>query len=299
MRARTRFILDIAIAAGLIAAYRPTWTGLTMHQWVSMAVIVPLLIHIVANWEWVVRIARTFLKRLLSASRANFVVDAALLVAFVAVMLSGIMISPIMPLLGIRTAQPLVWLMLHRTSANATIVLFALHAVLHRRWIAATAKRLLSATETAPRTGIDRTRRGRMAQAAAERKTAGRTVAVLGVTFGMGALIFGSVALAGPAFSEPMLQVQPGTAKPAPASPAQAGTRQEQPRKSVRVADSGRRAVPSAGTKRATTSAKKTPAPAARQAPRPIVMYCPRTGCSASSCHGTHGQSASQWYASH
>ncbi|HEY5506613.1 MAG TPA: hypothetical protein VIK83_03890, partial [Coriobacteriia bacterium] len=75
MRARQRLLLDIVIAAGILAAYRPTWTGISLHQWISVAIIVPLAAHLVVNWEWAVRIGRTFFQRLFHTSRANFVVD--------------------------------------------------------------------------------------------------------------------------------------------------------------------------------------------------------------------------------
>ena len=64
MRARTRFLLDIALMIAFVAAYRPTWTGITFHQWLSIAIIVPLLLHVVVNWEWALRILRTFIRLL-------------------------------------------------------------------------------------------------------------------------------------------------------------------------------------------------------------------------------------------
>ena len=298
MRARTRFLLDLIIACGLIAAYQPGWTGISLHEWVSIAIIVPLAVHLVVNWEWCVRIARTFVQRLFHASRANFVVDAALLVASVAVMLSGVMVSRIPAWLGADVAQPVAWAALHSWSADAIIALFAVHALLHRKWIVATAKRLVPESGASTR-GLARTpRRGaasagiaaavvaggpspaqtrRAARLAAEKAAARRKAGALGVatvTLALGSLIFASVALAG------------GTAAPATAN-ATTGT----PRRG-------------AARRSATANAPAAQAPAAQAAPTPATpssatLACPRTGCMASTCHGTAGVSASVWYKTH
>jgi len=318
MRARTRFLLDLIIACGLIAAYQPGWTGISLHEWVSIAIIVPLAVHLVVNWEWCVRIARTFVQRLFHASRANFVVDAALLVASVAVMLSGVMVSRIPAWLGADVAQPVAWAALHSWSADAIIALFAVHALLHRKWIVATAKRLVPESGASTR-GLARTpRRGaasagiaaavvaggpspaqtrRAARLAAEKAAARRKAGALGVatvTLALGSLIFASVALAGPALSRSLSQQSAvatavsaaGTAAPATANATTGTSRRGAARRS------------------ATANAPAARAPAAQAAPTPATpssatLACPRTGCMASTCHGTAGVSASVWYKTH
>ena len=231
MRAPTRFMLDIALMTGLVTAYQPTWTGVTLHQWLSIAIIVPLLLHVIVNWEWAVRVLRTFIQRLLSTSRLNFVVDAALLVAAVAVMLSGFMVSPaLIAPLGIRPpSNPLAWHIVHSWSANATISLLAAHGLLHWRWLLGTAKRM---AEPLLAPGPRRRRRGvagsavpglaaasqatqptdpfaprpsrvgsRAIEAAAERAMALRTATVLGVTAALGVALFAGVGLVSPLFA--------------------------------------------------------------------------------------------------
>ena len=318
MRARTRFLLDLIIACGLIAAYQPGWTGISLHEWVSIAIIIPLAVHLIVNWEWCVRIARTFVKRLFHTSRANFVVDAGLLVSSVAVMLSGVMVSRIPAWFGADVAQPIVWARLHAWSADAIIALFAVHALLHWKWIVATAKRLVPESGPFAR-GLARTPgRGaasagiataavasgpspaqtrRAARLAAEKAAARRKAGALGVatvTLALGSLIFASVALAGPALSRSLgLQgtsmaaaAAAGTAAPATANPTTNTSRRGAARRS------------------ATANAPAVQAPSAQAAPTPATpsaatLACPRTGCTASTCHGTAGVSASVWYKTH
>ncbi|MDR3687666.1 MAG: hypothetical protein P4L93_11995 [Coriobacteriia bacterium] len=266
MRARTRFMLDILLTIGLVSAYRPTWTGISLHQWLSIAIIAPLLLHLIVNWQWAIQVLRTFLKRLFSASRLNFVVDCALLVSTVAVMLSGFMVSTwFVGPLGINSAHLLVWHAVHLWSANATIALFALHGALHWRWIVGTAKRLADTSAPArargaavvaaasrrtagsPQVAIAAdvgTRRSsqrgvRAKQAAAERAAAMRAASVFAVTAALGLAIFLGV----------------GMVSPLLAHASQSG--------SVATA---------------------------------TLQVCPKTGCTASTCHGTAGVSAAVFY---
>jgi hypothetical protein len=316
MRARSRFLLDLVIACGLIAAYRPSWTGISLHEWVSIAIIVPLAVHLVVNWEWCVRIAKTFVKRLFHTSRANFVVDASLLVASVAVMLSGVMVSPIPSWFGFQPSQFLVWARLHAWSANAIIALFAVHAALHWRWIVATAKRLASASPagalagagaggqtsarlagSASAPGASSAPSRRSTRLAAERAAARRNAGVLGVftvTVALGSLIFASVAVAGPALSRTFGQQSTAVASVAATTAGHAAA--------ARTASTPP-AAPSA-TKPASAKSPVAPsapakAPAAPAKSAPAALTCPRTGCAAATCHGTNGVSASVWYKTH
>jgi hypothetical protein len=309
MRARTRFLLDLVIACGLIAAYQPGWTGISLHEWVSIAIIVPLAVHLVVNWEWCVRIARTFMDRLFHASRANFFVDVALLVASVAVMLSGIMVSEIPSWFGGTVALRLVWTALHAWSANAIIALFAVHALLHRTWIVSTAKRLVPvpgalargpagapARVAAPARINAVARAGGMTPAQSRRSTrlaaekaAGRrkagAVGVATVTLALGSLIFASVAVAGPALSRSLgLHGTAFTVAATTANAASAVTRTRTTRRSATAQDPAAQTAPVAST-------PATPASA--------TLVCPRTGCAAATCHGTAGVSASVWYKTH
>ena len=93
MTARARPALDLALFAALLVAYNPSWTGLAVHEWLCVAAVVPLLFHLIVNWEWVVQVGRRFGARLRVTPRVNLVVDAGLFVAAVTVMLSGLMVS--------------------------------------------------------------------------------------------------------------------------------------------------------------------------------------------------------------
>ena len=346
MRPRTRLVLDVALLVALIAAYRPEWTGVPFHQWLSIAIVAPLLLHGIVNWEWTIRLIRTFFQRLLSMSRLNLVIDGALFLSAACVMVSGFMVSHVLTSsLGVHPTQPLLWHLMHAWSANATIVLLAVHAAAHWRWAYRTAgklasswtQRLATSAVSAGRLASSPRRQApcassarvgsrigkRAAQAKAERAAAARALSVIGVTGIVGLTIFASVGLASEVLPAPRqankqiakaaLMTCPSTGctaarchadygKSAKAFYASAGAKRVARRKSASPAPLRRKARTSssrAASQRVAVQpiARPKSVRAPRQAQR--LMVCPQTGCSASSCHGTHHQSASAYYKTH
>jgi hypothetical protein len=136
MSARGRLLLDLAMFGALLAAYNPGWTGLAWHEWICVAAIVPLLYHVVINWDKVLRVMTTFAERLWHGSRLDLVVDAALFVLAVTAMVSGLMVSQVVaPVFGVHLTPTAMWVSVHAWSADLSIVLLLVHAVLHWRWI--------------------------------------------------------------------------------------------------------------------------------------------------------------------
>lgn len=136
MTARKRLLIDGIMLGTFVAAYKPFLTGLSLHEWLSLALFAPVLVHLVVNWDWAVRVIGRFLRRLRGATRLNLLVDVGLLVSVVTVMLSGLFVSQvIMGLLGSAGTAETIWHRVHSISADATIAFVALHLLLHLRWI--------------------------------------------------------------------------------------------------------------------------------------------------------------------
>lgn len=137
MTARNRLLLDVALFAAIVAAYAPAVTGLSVHEWLSLALVVPALAHLVLNWEWVVRVARGALARLAAKSWFDALVDTVLFVSTIAVILSGLLISQVIAgAFGIATNASAVWHTVHSVSADLTIVSLLAHFALHAKWMA-------------------------------------------------------------------------------------------------------------------------------------------------------------------
>ena len=144
MKNRTNFILDTVIFLGFLAAAAPSLTGLAIHEWLSLALAATLLVHLFMHADGVWSGFKRFFSKLWHSSRLNLVVNLALLVAFVGVMLSGILNSrEVLGVLGIRLAENGPWRQIHRLTADASIWLTALHFALHWRWIVNAMKRYM------------------------------------------------------------------------------------------------------------------------------------------------------------
>lgn len=92
-----------------------------MHEWLSLATIVPLLLHVIINWDltlsWMVR----FAEKLRTVSRLNLLVDIALFVSAVGVMLSGAMVSHVVSsALGLKVTPSAMWVALHSVTRRCS-----------------------------------------------------------------------------------------------------------------------------------------------------------------------------------
>jgi len=136
--------VDLAIVSGFLLALQPHLTGMAIHEWLSLALGGAFITHVLLHWRWVFETTRRFLGKLARQSRLNFILNAALLVAFTLIIFSGLMISEeILPFLGLQGVHGGIWKWLHTTAANAVIWLVALHIALHWKWIAAAGKKYL------------------------------------------------------------------------------------------------------------------------------------------------------------
>lgn len=142
MSHKTNLAVDAAIFAGFLVAFEPRLTGIAIHEWLSLAVFGVIVAHLALHWRWVVQITRAFFKKLFHVSRLNYVLNAALLVGFVAMMLSGVLISrSVLPFFGLQAVRDQFWRVLHTVSANASLALVAAHFALHWDWIVNAVKR--------------------------------------------------------------------------------------------------------------------------------------------------------------
>jgi hypothetical protein len=144
MSIKTNLFVDLAIFAGFLVAFEPSLTGIEVHEWFSLAFAGALIVHLLLHWDWVVKVTIQFFRKLFHTSRLNYLINLGLLVAFVAIMLSGLMISrSFLAVLGIQAAGSSVWRHLHSLSSNLALLLIGLHVALHWKWVVHAIKRYL------------------------------------------------------------------------------------------------------------------------------------------------------------
>jgi hypothetical protein len=152
MSVRARLGIDSVLAVAFLVTYHPALTGLGLHEWLAVALAAVCLFHLALNWDWAVHTAKTLWARLMKMSALNFVVDVCLFSTTVMVTLSGLMVSQVVgPMLGLTPSVAPLWHTIHLLSAGAAVTTFAVHGVLHWRWIWNAVTRWLADRKGEPR----------------------------------------------------------------------------------------------------------------------------------------------------
>ncbi len=152
-RNRFNLYLDIALFAAFLLADAPHGTGIPVHEWLSIALIIALIVHLLLHWNWITSTIQRFVANGMGRNRVNFVLNSLLFIDVVVIMFSGIMISrAALPALGITVPTGFAWRRLHDQSATAGILLLALHVALHWRWITAMVSKYVGRRPAAPPT---------------------------------------------------------------------------------------------------------------------------------------------------
>jgi hypothetical protein len=150
MRAFDRLGMDVAAFAIIAVQMNPAVSGITIHEWLGVLLIVPLAIHLVLNWSWTVTAIDRFLGKIRPTMRSNLIIDTGLFLSMVAVGLSGVLLIPgFAASVGIPVSP--LWHAVHLVTANLTLAFFCAHLALHARWMLNTVRR---AFETKPRAPV-------------------------------------------------------------------------------------------------------------------------------------------------
>lgn len=135
MSNKIRVIVDLTILSALIAIYYPGATGIAVHEWLALGVGVPVVVHLVVNWDWVVFMTMITWRRRRDESRVDYIVDALLYVALITAGVSGLMISQVLSqAVGWTLAVDPLWRPVHSVSADIATAFMIVHVTLHWKW---------------------------------------------------------------------------------------------------------------------------------------------------------------------
>ena len=141
---KTNFILDVIIFFGVLTALAPAFTGLELHEWVSLALAATSIVHILLHWDWVISVTKSFFGNTNHRSRVNYILNWMLFIGFSLVNFSGLMISRyVLDILGLSPSTNMFWKWLHFISADLIVTVLALHLALHWKWILNISKRYI------------------------------------------------------------------------------------------------------------------------------------------------------------
>jgi hypothetical protein len=141
---KTNFLVDIGVFTFFLIASAPHFTGRLIHEWLSVALAVTLIVHILFHWKWITQVGVKFFRNLLHVSRLQFVVDTLIFLAFVVLTVSGFAISRnMMNLLGFTISVGRSWKFIHSTVSTAAVILAGLHVALNWNWVVSYVKRIV------------------------------------------------------------------------------------------------------------------------------------------------------------
>ena len=141
---RTRFllVLNLILFVLLILSVEPRFEGLAVHEWLGLALIPLIAVHILCGWPW---IAKTLVRLGSKGSwrlRANAFLNLLLFVVFAVTVFSGAMTSFIaLPAVGIAPGNFERWRLLHNQWEVFLEIFAALHVAMNGNWIVNTVRR--------------------------------------------------------------------------------------------------------------------------------------------------------------
>lgn len=142
---KRNLLIDAIIFCAFLVAMVPNLTGEPIHEWLSLALLATVVVHLLLHWDWIVGVGAKFFKQLWHISRLKFFVDIFVFLGFITVCLSGILISKTaLPALGIDPGQVgMTWRRLHSLSADASVLLIGIHFALNWDWVACNLKKFV------------------------------------------------------------------------------------------------------------------------------------------------------------
>ena len=144
-RNRTNLLIDLTIFVAVLVAMAPRFSGVAIHEWLSIALAAAIITHLLLHWQWLAEVTLRLFRGAQASARLNYALNALLFINMTVIIFTGLLISRVaLPLLKIQTPPGGVWRELHTLSANSFLFLLGLHIALHWSWIVNTVKRLFS-----------------------------------------------------------------------------------------------------------------------------------------------------------
>ena len=155
---KLKLYVDIFLFIGFVLVNIPQATGIAIHEWASFLFIVPLMVHILLDWKWVVSVTKRMFGKLPGEVRFNHLWDLLIFIMMVLALFTGTIISEAaLPALGIHVTIDPFWSAMHDLSANLLMIMIGVHLAMHWGWIVSGFKRYIFARpkETAKAQGGD------------------------------------------------------------------------------------------------------------------------------------------------
>ena len=128
--------LDCVLGILFIATMLVHLTGVTVHEWLSLVFLLPMLIHLLFHWDWVLRLPARVFNGQRGSWRLNSVLDIVLYALMCFSIVSGVLASRVaLPELGMPIVEDSFWTATHHKFSNLLFPLVGVHLALHWPWL--------------------------------------------------------------------------------------------------------------------------------------------------------------------
>ena len=139
-----KLLLDVTTFTTLLVSMNPEVTGMTVHEWLGIALAGGIGVHLLTNWKWIVEMTKRIFTPVAKGKRLNYALNWAMFLDGLMIMFSGLMISEsVAPTFGLFLSGGHLWKEAHEVFTNAFLALLSGHIFLHWKWIVTTVKRML------------------------------------------------------------------------------------------------------------------------------------------------------------
>ncbi len=139
-----KLYLDLVLFVSFVLANIPQATGIPFHEWIGFLFVIPLIAHILLDWQWIVNTTKRLFGKLPGEVRFNHFWDLVIFIMMVLVVLTGTVISEsALPSLGIHVTVDPFWAALHDMTANLLMIFIGVHLAMHWGWIVNASKRYI------------------------------------------------------------------------------------------------------------------------------------------------------------
>ncbi|WP_298408762.1 DUF4405 domain-containing protein [uncultured Chloroflexus sp.] len=136
-------LIDSVMFIAFLITTAPSFSGLAIHEWLSLALAGMIITHLLLHWQWIVTIGKRLFAKTIWRSRLNYLLNALLFLAFTITVATGVLMSrEALPLFGITLPRDRTLEILHRQASDLTVIILGLHVAIHRSWIVGMFRRI-------------------------------------------------------------------------------------------------------------------------------------------------------------
>jgi Domain of unknown function (DUF4405) len=141
-----KLLVDASMTAAALMLLTLALTGLAIHEWLGVALLVVVTLHLLLNWAWIVAGVRRFFGPLSVLVRFNAILNTVLFILMTVVLASGLMISVVaLRFFGLHMLPSIFLRLVHQVSADALLLVVGLHLGMNWRWVVTSLRKVLAA----------------------------------------------------------------------------------------------------------------------------------------------------------